>query len=95
MSYGHEPYNLFMYIVVFVGLFWILLKFDKAAQGEPNLGLSYAIDMFVPLPQLRLDRRHVNMLPQRRGLQLYLRLHRLIGLVFAVLVFLFIYRATK
>jgi len=35
------------------------------------------------------------MLPQRRGLQLYLRLHRLIGLVFAVLVFLFIYRATK
>ncbi len=99
VSYGHEPYNLFYYAILFVGLFWLLLRLDKPvpASDEPpkKLGLIYAVDSFVPLAQLRLDRRNAGALPNRALLRVYLRFHRFAGLVFAVLVFLFIYRAAK
>ena len=99
VSYGHEPYNLFYYAILFVGLFWLLLRLDKPvpASDEPpkKLGLVYAVDSFVPLAQLRLDRRNAGALPNRALLRVYLRFHRFAGLVFAVLVFLFIYRAAK
>jgi hypothetical protein len=96
VSYGHEPYNLFYYAVIFIGLFWLLLKLDRTGpEPGPKLGLTYAIDTFVPLAQLRLDRRNATALPNRGLLRLYLRFHRFTGLVFAVLVFLFIYRVAK
>jgi hypothetical protein len=97
VSYGHEPYNLFYYALIFIGLFWLLLKLDKRPGPEagPKLGLTYAVDTFVPLAQLRLDRRNAGALPNRGLLRLYLRFHRFTGLVFAVLVFLFIYRVAK
>jgi len=99
VSYGHEPYNLFYYAILFVSLFWLLLKLDKPAiEGDANakkLGLTYAVDTFVPLAQLRLDRRNAGALPNRRLLRIYLQFHRFAGVVFAVLVFLFIYRAAK
>ena len=99
VSYGHEPYNLFYYAVLFVALFWILLKFDKTIaaieDGPKKLGLTYAIDMLVPLAQLRLDRRNTNARPNRALLRGYLAFHRLVGLILAVLVFLFIYRAAR
>jgi hypothetical protein len=94
VSYGHEPYNLFYYAILFVGMFWLLLKLDKT--GAPRkLGLTYAVDTFVPLAQLRLDRRNAGALPNRALLRVYLRFHRFAGFIFAVLVFLFIYRAAK
>jgi hypothetical protein len=99
VSYGHEPYNLFYYAVLFIGVFWLLLRLDKSvAEGEGNgrrLGLTYALDTFVPLAQLRLDRRNASALPNHTLLRIYLRFHRFAGFVFAVLVFLFIYRAAK
>jgi hypothetical protein len=99
VSYGHEPYNLFYYAILFVGVFWLLLKLDKpVAQSDAEakkLGLTYAVDTFVPLAQLRLDRRNASALPNRRLLRIYLQFHRFTGVVFAVLVFLFIYRAAK
>jgi hypothetical protein len=99
VSYGHEPYNMFFYIVLFIGLFWLMLKLDKlpeaAGAAERKLGLIYAIDTFVPLPQFKLDRRQAQALPNRAAIRYYLRLHRFIGLVFAVLIFLFIYRAAQ
>ena len=99
VSYGHEPYNLFYYAILFVGMFWLLLRLDKPAptsdEAPKKLGLTYAVDSFVPLAQLRLDRRNAGALPNRALLRIYLRFHRFAGLVFAVLVFLFIYRAAK
>jgi hypothetical protein len=97
VSYGHEPYNLFYYAVLFIGLFWLLLKLDRRAgeDAEAKLGLTYAVDTFVPLAQLRLDRRNANALPNSGLLRFYLRFHRFAGFVFAVLVFLFIYRVAK
>jgi hypothetical protein len=85
--------------VLFVAVFWILLKFDKTVpsieEGPKKLGLTYAIDMLVPLAQLRLDRRNTNARPNRALLRGYLAFHRLVGLILAVLVFLFIYRAAR
>jgi len=99
VSYGHEPYNLFYYAILFVGVFWLLLRLDKSVpasdEAPKKLGLTYAVDSFVPLAQLRLDRRNAGALPNRALLRIYLRFHRFAGLVFAVLVFLFIYRAAK
>jgi hypothetical protein len=90
---------MFFYIVLFIGLFWLMLKLDKlpeaAGTAERKLGLIYAIDTFVPLPQFKLDRRQAQALPNRAAIRYYLRLHRFIGLVFAVLIFLFIYRAAQ
>jgi hypothetical protein len=99
VSYGHEPYNLFLYIVFFIGVFWLLLQLDAkrsdAKAAGDKLGLVYCIDSFVPLPQMKLDRRSARLLPKRRALQFYLKFHKFVGLVFAVLVFMFIYRAAQ
>jgi hypothetical protein len=99
VSYGHEPYNLFYYAILFIVVFWLLLKLDSAEQpngaGKKKLGLSYAVDTFVPLAQLRLGGSDVSVSPNSRLLRLYLRFHRFAGIVFAILVFLFIYRAAR
>jgi hypothetical protein len=99
VSYGHEPYNLFYYALLFIGIFWLFLRLDNSAtrgtEASQKLGLTYAVDTFIPLAQLRLNRRNATALPNSRLLRFYLRLHRFAGVVFAVLVFLFIYRVAK
>jgi hypothetical protein len=99
VSYGHEPYNLFYYALLFIGIFWLLLRLDNSAtrgnESSQRLGLAYVFDTFIPLAQLRLNRRNATALPNNRLLRLYLRFHRFAGVVFAVLVFLFIYRVAK
>ena len=36
VSYGHEPYNLFYYAILFISLFWLLLRLDKTNGEAPK-----------------------------------------------------------
>jgi len=90
VSYGHEPHNLLYWVAGFIALFWLLLKFDEA----PRLGLLYAIDTFIPLAQLRINKRSANAVPKRRFLQRYLSfVHRPAGFVLCLAVFVLVFKA--
>lgn len=98
VSYGHEPHNLFLWALFFILTFWFLLKLDKkppAAVPAPHLGLIYAIDTFIPMSQLRMNRRFANVLPERMLLRWYLSLHRLIGLVICLAIFILVVNAAR
>lgn len=98
VSYGYEPLNILYLIVVFILLFWALLRFDPplhiGPEGRPpKLGLLYAIDMFNPFTQIRINHDHGRWWPQSRWLQLYLVFHRFLGFVLCILLAVGIYGA--
>jgi hypothetical protein len=99
VSYGHEPHNLFLWALLFVLLFWLLLKFDRpqpsTAVPAPRLGLIYAIDTFIPMSQLRMNRRYASVLPERKVLRWYLSFHRLMGLVVCLAIFILVVNAAR
>jgi hypothetical protein len=99
VSYGHEPHNLFILAIGAIGFFWILLKFDKVsydAGGKPQrLGLIYAIDTFIPMAQYRMHRRYANILPSRSVLRWYLTVHRFVGFVLVVAIFVLVVSAGR
>lgn len=98
VSYGHEPHNLFLWALFFVLFFWLLLKFDKrrpTAVSAPRLGLIYAIDTFIPMSQLRMNRRYASVLPERTVLRWYLSFHRLVGLVTCLAIFILVVNAAR
>lgn len=96
-SYGHEPHNLFYFVVGFILLFWVLLQFDKRPQGNrllaPRLGLMYAVDTFIPYMLLRRNRLYSRELPIRPWLQAYLKFHQTIGFILSVAIFLLVFKA--
>ncbi len=98
VSYGHEPLNLFLWAILLVGLFWIALQFDRpdpmTALPRQRYSLAYSLDNFIPLRPYRSDRVGADRTPNSRWLRVYRGFHRACGLVFAVLVFIFVYRAS-
>lgn len=97
VSYGHEPHNIFLWALLLVVLFNVALLFDRHESGTPRnkFGMTYALDNLNPLKPYRLDREKAEERPSRLWLRVYLHLHRLAGIVLAILAFLFIYRASK
>lgn len=98
VSYGYEPLNILYLIIVFIMLFWALLRLDKplhmAPEGRPpRLGLLYAIDMFNPFTQVRINHDHGRWQPQARWLRVYLAFHRFLGFVLCILLAVGIYGA--
>jgi len=99
VSYGHEPHNLFILAIIAIGFFWLLLRIDTAsydASGQRlRLGLIYAIDTFIPMAQYRMHRRYANILPNRAVLRWYLTVHRFIGFVLIVAIFVLVISAGR
>ncbi len=98
VSYGYEPLNILYLIIFFVVLFWTLLRFDRplhiGPEGRPpRLGLLYAMDMFNPFTQVRINRSHGGWAPEARWLRAYLGFHRFVGFVLCILLALAIYGA--
>lgn len=95
-SYGHEPHNLFYFVVGFILLFWLLLQLDSRPEGllpKRRLGLWYAIDTFIPDVLLQRNTRQDLPLPNRRWLQAYLKLHQAIGFILSIAIFLLVFKA--
>ena len=96
-SYGHEPHNLFYFVVGLILVFWLLLKCDtRPASGGvpvPRLGIIYVIDTFIPLPQFRMNRRYANVLPNRPLLRAWLKFHRAAGLILCFSIFVLVFKA--
>lgn len=97
VSYGHEPHNIFLWALLLIVLFSGALLLDRREDGAPRnrFGMTYAFDNLNPLKPYRLDRHKAEERPNRLWLRIYLHLHRLAGIVLAILAFLFIYRASK
>lgn len=100
VNYGHEPLNVIYFIIGFVVLFWLLLSFDTpspgALDGRPaKLGILYAIDMFNPFTQVQLNRDHSKWSPNARWLKVYLKFHRLVGLVLCLVLAVGLYTAGR
>jgi hypothetical protein len=98
VSYGYEPLNVIYIIIFFVLLFWLLLRFDHVVptgpEGRPpRLGLLYAMDMFNPFTQVRINRAHGGWAPEARWLRAYLGFHRFMGFILCLLLALGIYGA--
>jgi len=96
VSYGHEPHNVIYVIILFVLFGWGLLALDRPTLDDldgrpPRLGLMYAIDMFNPFPQVQLNRQHAQWRPNRPGLRIYMKFHRLIGFVLCIILAISIY----
>lgn len=96
VSYGHEPHNIIYVIILFVLFGWGLLALDRPSLEDfdgrpPRLGLMYAIDMFNPFPQVQLNRQHAQWRPNRQGLRIYMKFHRLIGFVLCIILAISIY----
>ena len=99
VSYGHEPHNLIFIALGMVLLFAFLLRFDRPASkvfyaGE-SLGLIYAIDTLIPLKPYRIDRLKADEKPNSRFLRAYLVVHKIMGVVLAILAFFYIYKASQ
>lgn len=98
VSYGHEPLNLFVWVVIFVAIFWVLLQLDRKETSlwltHSKYSLAYAIDNFHPLKPYRIDPMGSERKPNSRWLRGYLVIHRMIGVIFVVLFFVFVYRAS-
>ena len=94
-----SPTIFFYYAVLFVALFWILLKFDKTIaaieDGPKKLGLTYAIDMLVPLGAIAIGSAEHKCATQPRAAARLPRFPPSRRSILAVLVFLFIYRAAR
>lgn len=99
VSYGHEPLNLFLWVIVLILAFWLALRLDRSDPadllGRRRYPITYAIDNFNPLRPYRINRRHAESAPNSWWLRAYLGFHRLLGVVFAILFFIFVYRASK
>lgn len=98
VSYGYEPLNILYLIILFVVLFWALLRLDTplhiGPEGRPpRLGLLYAMDMFNPFTQVRINRSHGTWSPEARWLRVYLGFHRFVGFILCILLALAIYGA--
>ncbi len=98
VSYGHEPLNLFLWAILLVVLFWAALQLDRpdpiTSLPRQRYPLAYSFDNFIPLRPYRSDRVSADRMPNSRWLRLYRGFHRTCGLVFAVLIFIFVYRAS-
>ncbi len=101
VSYGHEPLNIIFYIVAAVLFCWGLLQLDTVSPHNapearpPRLGLLYAIDMFNPFSQIQINRQHAKWQPNKRWLQRYMRLHRLIGFIMCIILAIAVYSAGR
>ena len=100
VSYGYEPLNILYLIIIFILLFWALLRLDEpnyaTPEGRPpRLGLLYAIDMFNPFTQIRINRAHGAWTPQTRWLRMYLAFHRFVGFVLCILLAVGFYGAGR
>ncbi len=99
VSYGHEPHNLIFWAILLVFLFAAALRLDRRNPNiinpGPPLGLTYAIDTLNPLKPYRIDRLRAEERPNSRWLRVYLAVHRVLGVVLAVLAFFFIYKASQ
>ena len=98
VGYGHEPLRLVFWIAAAIAFFWLLLKFD-GRQYENNfmrkpLGLAYVVDNLIPLKLYRIDPENADELPNNGFLKWYRSLHRLLGLFFAVMIFVYVYKAS-
>lgn len=98
VSYGYEPLNILYLIIFFIVLFWALLRLDRplymGPEGRPpRLGLLYAIDMFNPFTQIRINHDHGRWSPETRWLRVYLAFHRFLGFVLCILLAVGIYGA--
>lgn len=98
VRYGHEPLRLLFWIAVAVLVFTVLLRFDRKDPvpylHRKPLGIVYAIDNLLPLKAYRISPQHSEELPKSAFLRGYLMIHRLIGLFFIVMAFLYIYKAS-
>ncbi len=110
VSYGHEPHRLAYASLILIGLFWLLLKFDRtsleaAVPSDPlalvpsphhtKFDLIYAIDNFIPIKTYRIERERAERPPCRRWLRAYRAFHRAMGMLFVVAILLFVYRIAK
>lgn len=96
--YGHEPWRLVFWVLGAIAMFWIILKLDRGTP-ESNLlrrrfGPSYAFDNLIPLKQYRMEPEAADVLPSRRWIRGYRAFHRGLGLLFALLLFFFVYKAS-
>ena len=99
VSYGHEPHNLIFWTILLVLFFAAALRLDRRnpqiLNPGPPLGLTYAIDTLNPLKPYRIDRLRAEERPNSRWLRVYLAIHRLLGVVLAILAFFYIYKASQ
>lgn len=98
VRYGHEPLWLAIWIAFAVVTFAVFLKLDRK-DPAPYLhrrpfGLVYALDNLIPFKAYRFNAEHADELPNAPFLRGYRVFHRLIGLFFVVMAFLYIYKAT-
>ena len=56
--------------------------------------MLYVFDNLIPLKAYRSDHAVAARLPKRKSLRIYLKLHRFLGAMLAVLAFFFIYKAS-
>ena len=98
VSYGHQPLNLIFWFFGIGLFFFALLFFDKPDPEKPeeidHPGLLYVFDNLIPLKAYRSDHAVAARLPKRKSLRIYLKLHRFLGAMLAVLAFFFIYKAS-
>jgi hypothetical protein len=96
--YGHEPWRIVYYIAGAIILFWLLLKLDPQTPGSVMMrrrfGVSYAFDNLIPLKAYRMVPDAADQLPIRPSLRFYRAFHRALGLLFAVMIFFFVYKAS-
>lgn len=96
--YGHETWRISVFIAGAIVLFWALLKFDSVPPGgnmmRRRFGLSYAFDNLIPLRAYRMEPAAADELPNAPWLRVYRVLHRGLGLLFVILIFLFVYKSS-
>lgn len=98
VRYGHEPLRLLLWIAAAVAVFTALLRLDHRRDysfiQRKRLGVVYAIDTLIPVRAYRIDPPHADELPRTGFVRGYRVFHRLLGLFFVVMAFLYIYKAT-
>lgn len=96
VAYGHQPLNLIFWGLGLVALLCFTLLFDaRPLPGEKRFGPLYALDNLIPVKLYRADRKRADEKPNRRWLRWHLFIHRVLGVVLALLAFFYIYRASK
>lgn len=98
VRHGHEPLRLLFWIAAAVLLFTALLRIeyrkDASFIQRKRPGIVYAIDTLIPVRAYRIDPLHADELPRTAFVRGYRLIHRLLGLFFVVMAFLYIYKAT-
>ncbi len=96
--YGHEPWRIMYFIFGAIVLFWLLLKLDRYTPGQEMMrrrfGLGYAFDNLIPLKAYRMEPEAADELPNSTTLRAYRVFHRGLGLLFALMIFFFVYKAS-